>query len=535
MSALAPLLLVAAPALVPAPAAPQRTQLTPGSAFLNVKRFGAVGDGVRDDTLAFRRALRAAQRGATPGSCAPGGTVLIPRGDYVLSGSLEIENVRGLRLIGAGAGATTLLWRGGSQPAPRGALQLPDVALFDLVGARECLFEGFRIFNEGTGLRSAFEVSTTPTELCQSVGNEWSQVHIDGGPTGIPFGMRFLAETNAQDPALQNAFHVLRSVEVRGYLDAGFSLEHVSVRNLEFYGCRFHGEDRGLSGLTTNRGTINGQTNFGGSFRWYGGGGGHNVATDFELGDVTDTILISGGAFQGSARFLHSGGPSGNQWPILIEGNAWFDDGLGTHPTCPWPVEEQMRVVNFQFRGPITMTGNQFGVPPDPIRGPQVAKPAEIIWNPGNNFGQFLFEGNYIATSKENPFKGVTASGSSIGIYPTTMRDNLVEAEDFGSSMVVPLEVHVTRLSGSSTPTVGWLHTNRRLFQSGGGGPVTALLHGNVGQEIVIQGTDGGRTFVHGPSLQLEDSVDLTLTDGDTVTLAMFTSGVWTEIARSLR
>src|SRR5258708_17262175 len=51
---------------------------------LNVKSFGATGDGTTDDTAAFQRALDAAQR-------AGGGTVFAPPGHFLFKGSLDIH------------------------------------------------------------------------------------------------------------------------------------------------------------------------------------------------------------------------------------------------------------------------------------------------------------------------------------------------------------------------------------------------------------------------------------------------------------
>jgi Pectate lyase superfamily protein len=67
-------------------------------AALNVKAFGAVGDGVADDTSEIQAALTAASTG--------GGLVYVPPGTYMLSASLVVPTKT--HLIGAGAGATTL-------------------------------------------------------------------------------------------------------------------------------------------------------------------------------------------------------------------------------------------------------------------------------------------------------------------------------------------------------------------------------------------------------------------------------------------
>ena len=59
---------------------------------LNVRDFGAKGDGVTDDTAAFQKALDAA---ATAG----GGVVLAPRGNYLFAGALRVPAAVTLRGI----------------------------------------------------------------------------------------------------------------------------------------------------------------------------------------------------------------------------------------------------------------------------------------------------------------------------------------------------------------------------------------------------------------------------------------------------
>lgn len=59
---------------------------------LSVRNFGAVGDGVADDTAAFQKALDAA-------AAAGGGTVHAPRGNYLFAGSLNVPAGVSLRGI----------------------------------------------------------------------------------------------------------------------------------------------------------------------------------------------------------------------------------------------------------------------------------------------------------------------------------------------------------------------------------------------------------------------------------------------------
>ena len=70
----------------------------------NVKEFGAVGDGVADDTTAIQNAInQAALDGNAIGNSLKGGTVYFPPGTYKVSTALNLSpgNSSG-RLIGAG-------------------------------------------------------------------------------------------------------------------------------------------------------------------------------------------------------------------------------------------------------------------------------------------------------------------------------------------------------------------------------------------------------------------------------------------------
>ncbi|MEU8920286.1 glycosyl hydrolase family 28-related protein [Kitasatospora sp. NPDC048545] len=69
-----------------------------GTDYLNVKAYGAKGDGTTNDTTAIQSALTAA--------ATKGGTVYFPAGTYVLSSALAPANQ--VSLLGAGPGATVL-------------------------------------------------------------------------------------------------------------------------------------------------------------------------------------------------------------------------------------------------------------------------------------------------------------------------------------------------------------------------------------------------------------------------------------------
>jgi hypothetical protein len=71
---------------------------------VSVKDFGAVGDGVTDDTVSIQAAIN---------SLPSGGTVLFPRGTYIAT-SFGASAINGIRMIGDGVNATTVRLKDGS-------------------------------------------------------------------------------------------------------------------------------------------------------------------------------------------------------------------------------------------------------------------------------------------------------------------------------------------------------------------------------------------------------------------------------------
>lgn len=104
----------------------------PTTAEVNVRDFGAVGDGVTDDTVSFQAAIAAA---ATRGYVlAPGGTVSIPPGNYLLTASLTVPLNVSIR--GAGFGSLlSFLGTDGIVIAPGGDGQITRFERFRMNGS----------------------------------------------------------------------------------------------------------------------------------------------------------------------------------------------------------------------------------------------------------------------------------------------------------------------------------------------------------------------------------------------------------------
>ena len=107
---------------------------------LDVRDFGAVGDGVADDTEAFKKAFAAIQRPAAAGE------LFIPAGVYRITETLVLKNQQGLAIRGQGSTkflplpsarasrCTVLVWDGE-----------PGGVLLETAGIGTCLFERFNL------------------------------------------------------------------------------------------------------------------------------------------------------------------------------------------------------------------------------------------------------------------------------------------------------------------------------------------------------------------------------------------------------
>lgn len=77
-----------------------------GKQVINVKDFGAVGDGVTDDFAAIQAALNALP--ILPKAGYKGGVVFLPAGDYYIGDNSLLMEHDGVTLMGAGPGASTI-------------------------------------------------------------------------------------------------------------------------------------------------------------------------------------------------------------------------------------------------------------------------------------------------------------------------------------------------------------------------------------------------------------------------------------------
>jgi len=301
--------------------------------FLNVKEFGARGNGSIDDTQSFQNAINAA---------IDGDTIFIPNGNYRIIGSLIIENKRGMRILGSGSSysvGTKLIWQGNaSNPLMR------------VLGSRDCAFDGFCISSS-----SAFPLHTAiqmETRLGSTItGNRLSNIQIDGTHRGgLLWGIRFIAGSGGDN---NNDFHLLDRVCVANYGMSGLSIEHSQSVSHTLLHCGFSANKIGLAGIRTDRGT----GAQGGSFSFINGGIGGHLVSDFAIGDPGRVIYIIGADSENSERFLITTGPSGSPNPIHIIGSRFSSNNIH--------VDGNMII--YRFSGQLVLESNIFGGGNNPI------------------------------------------------------------------------------------------------------------------------------------------------------------------------
>jgi len=127
---------------------------------VSVKDFGAIGDGVTDDTAAIQAAINAALNASTNSA------IEIPAGIYVISNTLTMNTGRVPSIYGAGSNAVTIICAAGSFSSAQ--------AIFSILrtsGTRSAnnVFKGFTL-RDASGVAHGFEMSWVTESLFEDVG-----------------------------------------------------------------------------------------------------------------------------------------------------------------------------------------------------------------------------------------------------------------------------------------------------------------------------------------------------------------------------
>jgi hypothetical protein len=176
------------PNITPAGATSARAITAHLADVVNVKNFGATGDGTTDDTTAIQAAVDYAATlvGSTTAYGGEGRTVFFPDGEYVITAAIEMDNIDGVSLVGSpGRGAVLKLTTDSTSIIKVGDLSGADVSCY----GNEFHNLHFRTEIDSTttvGIEGIRAIDTT-IESCQFqnlatsiYGHKFSQLYVRG-------------------------------------------------------------------------------------------------------------------------------------------------------------------------------------------------------------------------------------------------------------------------------------------------------------------------------------------------------------------
>ncbi len=147
---------------------------------INVKDYGALGDGSTDDTAAIQSALNAAYgtTGSPHGGTAPGyysnSSVFFPPGHYIITSALTLRSVTGGHIFGSGRFTTTI-----QNTTTNGSVFVTN-------GFQYSRVEMINLVPNGTGVGFDLDWDNTGTSALQS--NTFSDMFFNGGAYGLRIG-----------------------------------------------------------------------------------------------------------------------------------------------------------------------------------------------------------------------------------------------------------------------------------------------------------------------------------------------------------
>jgi hypothetical protein len=279
---------------------------TGDSPSFSVKDFGAVGDGVADDSKAFQDAVNAAIK-------AGGGELLIPYPAkfYNIKNTIHIKPYEGsqcfLNISSFGMTQSQIHYTGPS-----------NSAVFKIIGLKSSLISGVKVWiKDGISGTVVWDVDTTPESSSTSLvtfknclsllGNGvnnvgWRLGHISGGYADISSYQWENCIVNGNEGGSEGVI----SGQVGWLLEGRNTLQNTWFGGFGLY----------LDKIYSNRsqvGTGATSDNGNGSVFFYGLGGSHNNI-DFEI-SAEQVYYISGGRFEVGKKFLVV--PHGVEDPII--------------------------------------------------------------------------------------------------------------------------------------------------------------------------------------------------------------------------
>jgi hypothetical protein len=476
--------------------------------FVSVKDFGAVGDGVTDDTAAIQAAIDAVKKtGNLSRAGAP--DLFFPSGTYICASTLNIDAGH-IRLVGENS---TIQYTGAGNAVFIGAASyLTDLtagyfyAGFQNIAIRCTNVAAKCVVN--SGYRKMEFINTylvggaigLETEGCFATGLFYNSVCQNQSSHGINLKQRnnlFSFQNGAVLGAGGNGIL---------FATSGAELKGIKLLNMDFEGCA------GAINITGNVGNvlIDGC--------WFENNNTYNIRLDntaatankfavtirnCQITGVGDDVLIgtdiAGTLIEGvtvsDCEFVDS--------DLIVIGNnkvnKFIESNNRYSATATKTLPSSGLTTQVSGIQPLFETA-----PTEPFGYNAVGRQGEV---------------RYSATTGRAWIK--TNSGSSAGGW-LLFQPHIVN--DYSNSL--------NNLPTGATPSVVW----RKICKTNNGGAttVTSFADGFASQELIIVGSDGGNTTVaHGANIRLAGGVNFTLGDNDTIHLVCVDGAKWVEVARS--
>jgi len=502
--------------------------------WVDVRAYGAVGDGATDDTVAIQAAID---------SLASGGTVLFPRGTYGVKqqggDAFALDVPSNITLEGLGVGISIIRYIGtaGNYDVIRnrnnGTASLDGSQNITGIVDDNIAIRGLEIDGDLKAQRCIYINSATRVTVrdCKVYDSRSGGGHA----LRIVYAQDVLVDSVEASGAGDNGIGVeicdrARIHNCSGHNNTTMGITVNANRYSEITGCKAW--SNGNVGITSESGSV-GADGRADKVILSGNHSYSNTNDGFLVGtEGTQNVIVSNNIAEGNGRHGMSGasGAAGDTSKVLITGNIVRDNNNDG-------IRLMEGAAGSSYFNRVTIVGNQVW------NNDQGAAGGSGLYANNANIANLVIVGNHFADDQGTPTQdyGIRFTNGSINKYVITgndltgnataeatitasssngvMKDNVMDIQSkavaSGTDIDVSLGFSTYRLTAALT--------------------INTITGGRIGQTIKIRSNHGGgATITNSASIMLSGAANFVMTEHDTLTLTMYTAGVWSEDGRSV-